>query len=204
MVAREDRPATRGWSPTSVAGRRRAARTATLRGAPAPSGCPSTWCPPPFVPLDALPLTANGKLDRRGAARTRVRRARAVPGAAHPARGGRCAGLFAEVLGLDRVGVDDDFFDLGGHSLLATRLVSRIRAALGVELPIRERVRGADRRPRWPRGWRTRPRRAGPRCAARPERPERDAAVVRPAPAVVPRTGSRARRRPTTSRWRCG
>src|SRR5262249_838802 len=88
-----------------------------------------------IVGLDRLPLTANGKLDRAALPAPQVR-ASAVRLARNPREELLCA-LFAEVLGLERVGIEDDFFALGGHSLLATRLISRIRSSLDVEVSIR-------------------------------------------------------------------
>ncbi|NVI92300.1 non-ribosomal peptide synthetase [Actinomadura sp. BRA 177] len=97
---------------------------------------PDYMVPSAIVVLDAMPLNPNGKLDRS-----------ALPEpdftADLTARGPRDAreeilcGIFADVLGLDRVGIDDGFFDHGGDSLKATRVVARARAALNVELPVR-------------------------------------------------------------------
>ncbi|WP_157376443.1 non-ribosomal peptide synthetase, partial [Amycolatopsis azurea] len=99
---------------------------------------PDYMVPAAFVTLGALPLTDNGKLNTRALpeADQAVRLAESRP-AETAAEETLCA-LFAEVLGLDGVGVEDNFFDLGGHSLLATRLISRARTELGAELAIRD------------------------------------------------------------------
>ncbi|HYP28245.1 MAG TPA: amino acid adenylation domain-containing protein [Blastocatellia bacterium] len=100
---------------------------------------PDYMVPSAFVTLDALPLNPSGKVDRRALPRpdfgALAHRAEFVP----PRNGleREIAGVWAEVFGVERVGVRDDFFDLGGHSLMAARMISRLREAFKIELPVR-------------------------------------------------------------------
>ncbi|MER7773363.1 phosphopantetheine-binding protein, partial [Kitasatospora sp. NPDC096140] len=101
---------------------------------------PSYMVPAAFVELDAFPLTANGKLDKR---------ALPAPDGRALALGGEfvapdgpveelVAAVWADVLGIERVGAHDNFFDLGGNSLLALRLVSQVQEAIDIDLPVRQ------------------------------------------------------------------
>ena len=98
---------------------------------------PDYMVPQQWLFLDALPLTPNGKLDRKALPKpdaSQSQRAFVAPGSELEQR---IAGIWQDVLKLERVGLNDDFFELGGHSLLATQVVSRVRHALNIDLPLR-------------------------------------------------------------------
>jgi amino acid adenylation domain-containing protein len=97
---------------------------------------PEYMVPSFFVTLDALPLTPNGKVDRRALPPPERRSVGQEPLAPRTVTEELLLSIWAEVLGLDRPGVHDNFFDLGGHSLLATRIASRVRQVFGVDLPL--------------------------------------------------------------------
>uniref|UniRef100_UPI00068B255B non-ribosomal peptide synthetase n=1 Tax=Lysobacter antibioticus TaxID=84531 RepID=UPI00068B255B len=132
VSVREDRPGQRQLVAYLVPAAGRRPDTQALREALA-AQLPSHMLPSAWVAIERLPLLPNGKIDRKALppADAPARRA-----ASTPQQQALCA-LFAEVLELDEVGIDDDFFELGGHSLLAPRLIGRIRSTLGAELSTR-------------------------------------------------------------------
>lgn len=98
---------------------------------------PEYMTPAAYVVVDAIPITAHGKIDHAALPEPELQ---AVNEFREPAAGTeeQLAAMFADLLGADRVGADDSFFDLGGHSLLATKLVAELRARFGVELGVRD------------------------------------------------------------------
>jgi acyl carrier protein len=95
--------------------------------------------PSAFVMLDSLPLTANGKVDRKALPPPDQSRPDQAVSFVEPstATEKKIAEIWAQLLKVDLIGIRDNFFDLGGHSLLATRLISRLRQTFHMDIPLR-------------------------------------------------------------------
>jgi amino acid adenylation domain-containing protein len=103
------------------------------------SKLPNYMLPTAIVVLKALPLTPNGKIDRRALPAPDLTQLISESNFVAPATPVEemLAGVWTQVLGLEKIGVNDNFFDLGGHSLIATRVISQIRQVFEVEIPLR-------------------------------------------------------------------
>ncbi|MFV8162157.1 amino acid adenylation domain-containing protein [Mycobacterium sp. 134] len=135
VIAREDRPGDKrlvGYVTESISG---TVDSAVVRAALA-QRLPGYMVPAAVVVLDVLPLTVNGKLDKRALPEPEYSDIDHYRAPGSPVED-VVAGIYAQVLGLERVGVDDSFFDLGGDSLSATRLINTVNANLGSDLAVR-------------------------------------------------------------------
>jgi acyl carrier protein len=136
VVAREDQPGVQRLVAYVLARDGAVPQTAALR-AQLLRMLADYMVPSAFVLLDAFPLTPNGKIDRRALPAPDQS---SLPAREYEAPMGdvelTLAGIWKDVLGVERVGRQDSFFELGGHSLLATQLVLRVRDGLAVELPL--------------------------------------------------------------------
>ncbi|MFU8874615.1 amino acid adenylation domain-containing protein [Micromonospora sp. SL4-19] len=125
VIVREDSPGDKRLTAYLVGPAEHAALKAALK-----ETLPEYMVPAAFVALDALPLTPNGKLDRKALPAPVVTREASVALVEPRDDTERMlAAIWSEVLGVDTLGIDDDFFDLGGHSMLATQVVAKIRKA---------------------------------------------------------------------------
>jgi amino acid adenylation domain-containing protein len=137
VVLREDTPGDQRLVAYFVPNGGPAADAKQLR-AIAEEQVPDYMVPSAFVALDALPLTANGKLDVEALPAPDLARSNGGTPYESPRdeTEEQLAQIWTEVLGIESVGVNDDFFELGGHSLLATQVIARVRSGLGVQLPL--------------------------------------------------------------------
>ena len=199
VIAREDRPGDKrlvGYITESTTGTVDPAAARAALG----ERLPAYMVPAAVVVIDALPLTPNGKLDTRALPAPEYQdaeRYRAPADAVEEI----LAGIYAQVLGLERVGVDDSFFDLGGDSLAAMRLVAAINTGLDAGVGVRAVFEA-------PTVAQLAPRIGGqagglPRLVAVP-RPASGCRCRLPSPGCGLSSSCRGRPRFTTWRWRCG
>ncbi|MFF2014333.1 condensation domain-containing protein, partial [Streptomyces sp. NPDC058195] len=139
VVVREDRPGDKRLVAYLVAADGARVDVAELRGHVS-EALPEYMVPSAFMVLDAIPLTVNGKVDRRALPAPQIDHSTHGRAPRTPQEEVLC-GLFAAVLGLPSVTIDDHFFHRGGHSVLGTRLISRIRRAFGVQLGVKDLFR---------------------------------------------------------------
>jgi len=137
VIVREDQPGDRRIVAYLVGEAEAESLRAHLR-----TRLPEYMVPSAFVSIDTLPLTPNGKLDRKALPAPDFAAAEDAYTAPRTPAEEVLAGIWADVLGVERTGIHDSFFELGGHSLLATRVVSRVREAFGIELSLRALFEG--------------------------------------------------------------